>query len=157
MRIRSARPDDGAPLALLDHREWSTLHSVRDRPAPDAPFFAAPPGDYLVAEADGRLIGYLRLGHPTPRPNNAHIVQIQGLVVDSAVRGRGVGRALLAAAYDEARRRGARRVTLRVLGHNARARRLYEQAGYAVEGVAPEEFLLDGVYVDDVLMGRWVR
>ncbi|NED74569.1 GNAT family N-acetyltransferase, partial [Streptomyces sp. SID9944] len=56
----------------------------------------------------------------------------------------------------EARRQGARRITLRVLGHNTPARRLYESEGYAVEGVLPGEFLLEGAYVDDVLMGRLV-
>ncbi|WP_159059877.1 GNAT family N-acetyltransferase, partial [Streptomyces scabiei] len=63
-------------------------------------------------------------------------------------------RALLRAVQDEARRRGARRLTLRVLGHNTAARKLYESEGFVVEGVLPEEFLLDGQYVDDVLMGR---
>ncbi|MBW8802021.1 MAG: GNAT family N-acetyltransferase, partial [Streptomyces sp.] len=29
-----------------------------------------------------------------------------------------------------------------------------ESEGFAVEGVLPEEFLLAGEYVDDVLMGR---
>ncbi|MYX40122.1 GNAT family N-acetyltransferase, partial [Streptomyces sp. SID89] len=65
-------------------------------------------------------------------------------------------RALLRAAREEARRQGARRITLRVLGHNTPARRLYESEGYAVEGVLPGEFLLEGAYVDDVLMGRLV-
>lgn len=41
-----------------------------------------------------------------------------------------------------------------MLGHNTPARKLYEAEGFAVEGVLPEEFLLDGKYVDDVLMGR---
>jgi RimJ/RimL family protein N-acetyltransferase len=41
-----------------------------------------------------------------------------------------------------------------VLGHNLPARRLYESEGFVVEGILPGEFLLDGVYVDDVLMGR---
>lgn len=53
-------------------------------------------------------------------------------------------------------RQGAVRVTLRVLGHNTPARRLYEAAGFTVEGVLPGEFLLDGVHVDDVCMGRGV-
>ena len=52
----------------------------------------------------------------------------------------------------EAASRGARRLTLRVLGPNAVARGLYEACGFTVEGVLREEFLLDGRYVDDVLM-----
>lgn len=45
-------------------------------------------------------------------------------------------------------------MTLRVLGHNAPARALYESEGFVVEGLLPGEFFLDGRYVDDVMMGR---
>jgi len=41
---------------------------------------------------------------------------------------------------------------LRVLAHNEAAVRLYEQAGFVVEGVLRSEFFLDDVYVDDLLM-----
>ncbi len=41
-----------------------------------------------------------------------------------------------------------------MLGHNTPARKLYEAEGFEIEGVLPGEFLLDGVFVDDVLMGR---
>ncbi|MER6736615.1 GNAT family N-acetyltransferase [Streptomyces puniciscabiei] len=152
--IRIAVPADEAELAALDRATWSTLHAVS--PPPQGPFFDERhlPEDYLVAEADGRLAGYIRIGRPTPLASNEHVLQIQGLAVAAQARGRGLGRALIRAAVEEARGRGARRLTLRVLGHNAPARALYASEGFAVEGVQPEEFLLDGAYVDDVLMGR---
>ena len=59
---------------------------------------------------------------------------------------------LVLAALEEARRRGARSVTLRILAPNGAARRLYERCGFHVQGVLREEFLLRGRYVDDVLM-----
>ncbi|MFE1755406.1 GNAT family N-acetyltransferase [Streptomyces anandii] len=155
--IRHATPDDEDALGRLDRATWSTLHAVGPRPVqPYEPFFTprSGPGDHLVAELDGRLVGYIRLGFPTELATNAHVRQIRGLAVDGEARGRGVGRALLRAAVEEARRQGARRISLRVLGHNTPARRLYESEGFVVEGVQPEEFRLDGAYVDDVLMGR---
>ncbi|WP_434091545.1 GNAT family N-acetyltransferase, partial [Streptomyces anulatus] len=51
-------------------------------------------------------------------------------------------------------RQGANRITLRVLAHNDPARALYASEGFAVEGVFPGEFFLNGRYVDDVCMGR---
>ncbi|GHD98011.1 GNAT family N-acetyltransferase [Streptomyces alanosinicus] len=152
--IRVAVAGDEEELALLDRATWSTLHAVS--PPPQGPFFDErhTPRDYLVAEADGRVVGYLRIGRPTPLASNAHVLQIQGLAVADEARGRGLARALIRAAIEEARGRGARRLTLRVLGHNAPARALYVSEGFAVEGVQPEEFLLDGAYVDDVLMGQ---
>ncbi|MGW2643793.1 N-acetyltransferase family protein [Streptomyces sp. NPDC001393] len=152
--IRLAAPADEEELAVLDRATWSTLHAVG--PPPQGPFFDERhvPEDYLVAEADGRVVGYVRICRPTPLASNAHVLQIQGLVVAEEARGLGLGRALIRAAVDAARGRGARRLSLRVLGHNAPARALYESEGFTVEGVQPEEFLLDGTYVDDVLMGR---
>ncbi|MFK0115823.1 GNAT family N-acetyltransferase [Streptomyces sp. NPDC090994] len=154
--IRSARPDDEEALGLLDREAWSPLHAVSPRPEPDAPFFEdhAGPDAHLVAELGGRVVGYLRLGRPTPLASNRHVRAVHGLAVAEAARGHGVGRLLLRAAAEEARRQGARRLTLRVLGPNTPARTLYESEGFAVEGVLPEEFLLDGAYVDDVLMGK---
>ncbi|MFJ3668308.1 GNAT family N-acetyltransferase [Streptomyces sp. NPDC090106] len=157
MLIRHATPDDETALGLLDRATWSTLHAVQPRPqAPYEPFFNERfgPREHLVAEAGGEVVGYVRLGYATPLACNMHVRQIQGLAVAPAARGTGVARALLRAVQDEARRRGARRITLRVLGHNTPARRLYESEGFVVEGVLPEEFFLDGAYVDDVLMGR---
>lgn len=155
-RIRTARPADDEVLGLIDRLTWSPLHAVTPEPQPPyGPFFDERhvPEDFLVAEVDDRLVGYIRLVPPTSLACNAHVRQIQGLAVAEQARGAGVARALLRAARDEARSRGARRLTLRVLGHNTAARKLYESEGFVVEGVLPEEFLLDGAYVDDVLMG----
>jgi ribosomal protein S18 acetylase RimI-like enzyme len=52
-------------------------------------------------------------------------------------RGRGFGRALLAAAEQEAARRGANSIGLNVFGTNMTARALYESADY---GVATMQF-----------------
>ncbi|MEU7030300.1 GNAT family N-acetyltransferase [Streptomyces sp. NPDC046275] len=155
-RVRTAVAADEPALAALDRATWSPLHAVQPRPGPEDPFFDERhlPGDYLVAERDGTLLGYVRVVAPIPLACHAHVRQIQGLAVAEAARGRGVARALLRAAADRARAEGARRLTLRVLGHNAPARALYESEGFTVEGVLPGEFLLAGAFVDDVLMGR---
>jgi ribosomal protein S18 acetylase RimI-like enzyme len=157
--IRRAVLDDEEALGRLDRTTWSYQHAVTPPPQPPYdPFFRdhCGPDNHLVAELDGRLVGYVRLGFPTPLAANAHVRQIRGLVVAEEARGKGVGRALVRAAVDEARGLGARRITLRVLGHNTQARKLYESEGFVVEGVQPEEFCLDGRYADDVLMGRFL-
>ncbi|MEW2086298.1 GNAT family N-acetyltransferase [Streptomyces sp. NPDC005283] len=160
--IRPARHTDEAALGALDRDTWSPLHAVQPRPKPPYdPFFDANhrPEDFLVAEdiaedGEGTITGYIRLIPPTPLACNRHVRQIQGLAVAVNARGGGIARALLRASFDEARRQGAVRMTLRVLGHNTPARTLYESEGFAVEGVLPGEFWLEGRYVDDVMMGR---
>jgi RimJ/RimL family protein N-acetyltransferase len=155
LKIRAAFRADEAELADLDREMWSPLHAVVPRPQPYEPFFddRHPAANFLVAEVDGRVAGYVGVGFATALAANVHVRQIRGLVVDHWARGQGVGRALVRGAVGRARQEGARRLTLRVLGHNAAARRLYEAEGFVVDGVLPGEFFLDGRYADDVLMG----
>ncbi|MEU0832504.1 GNAT family N-acetyltransferase [Streptomyces sp. NPDC005969] len=160
--VRPAVLSDDTALGELDRATWSTLHAVQPRPQPPyEPFFddRHRPEHLLVAEVedpagDMRIAGYIRVVAATPLACNAHVRQIQGLAVAEWARGSGVARGLLRAAFALARKEGANRMTLRVLGHNAPARALYESEGFVVEGVLPGEFFLGGRYVDDVMMGR---
>ena len=96
------------------------------------------------------------MGHPTPLPSNAHVVEIQGLAVDPAARGRGIGAMLVRAVLDDAEQRHMRKVSLRVMGSNPTAQRLYQRMGFEVQGHLRDEFLINGEYVDDLMMARFV-
>src|SRR6185295_18487038 len=87
----------------------------------------------LVAEDGGEIVGYVAVGRATRLESNRHVADIRGLAVAPDHQGRGLGRALVHAALDAARERGARKVTLRVLGPNTAARALYESCGFVVE------------------------
>ncbi|MGA5816391.1 GNAT family N-acetyltransferase [Kitasatospora sp. NPDC094028] len=154
--IRPARPEDERELAALDRAAWSTLSDVSPAPRETDTVFDERhrPEHYLLALLGGRIVGYVRQVPATRLASNGHVRQIQGLAVDAAVRGRGVGRRLVEEACEAARAEGARKLSLRVLGWNAPARRLYESCGFVVEGSLAEEFLIDGRYVDDVWMAR---
>lgn len=154
--VRAARPDDGGTLERIDRATWTEAVTPAPPPPPGSRFLGQryAPDDVLVAELGGTVAGYVLLGRATPLPASDHVLAIAGLAVDPALQGRGVGRALVEAAVAEATRRGARRLTLRVLGPNVPARRLYAACGFAVVGVLRGEFSLGGVDVDDVLMAR---
>ncbi len=157
IRVRGARIADEAPLATLEAAAWtpeSGFPSVIRRAG--AGFFGAagPPEAHLVAEMERTVAGYIRLGPSTPLPENAHVFMVQGLAVHPGLRRRGVGTALLTAAERRARDRGARKLSLHVLGTNPRAMRLYTRAGFQPEGVLRGEFLIEGRYVDDVLLAK---
>jgi ribosomal protein S18 acetylase RimI-like enzyme len=155
LEIRAARAADQEPLAILDRAAWTPFSSPG--PLDEAePFFneRTAPEDVLVAVVDGEVAGYLRLNRGSRFRSSDHVLTVNGVAVDPARQGRGIGRALIDAAIAEARARGARRLTLRVFSPNERARRLYESAGFVVEGVLRDEFFLDGRYVDDILMAR---
>lgn len=157
VRVRVACADDEAGLARLDAAAWtaeSGFPSVMERAS--GSFFSgdSPAGSHLVAELEGRLAGYLRLKPATALPENAHVFGVFGLAVALDARRRGVASALLAAAEEHARARGARKLSLRVLGTNTGAQRLYEGLGFQREGVLRAEFIINGRAVDDVLMAK---
>jgi ribosomal protein S18 acetylase RimI-like enzyme len=152
--VRPAERSDEDALAALDRATWTSLSSPAPPPGPDRSFFddKTEPADVLVAVVDGDVAGYVKVGRATPLGASDHVAMIRGISVDHPFRGRGVGKTLLAAAVEKAKARRARRLTLRVLSHNETARRLYESAGFVVEGIQRGEFFLDGEFVDDLLM-----
>jgi len=155
IHVRTAKPADERALATLDRATWTTLTSPAPLPPePDWRFLSEKIDirDVLVAELDGQVAGYVRLGRVFPIAASDHVLMIAGIAVDPSFQRRGLGRSLLEAAVAEARGRGVRRLTLRVLAHNEAAVRLYEQCGFVVEGVLRGEFFLDGRYADDLLM-----
>ena len=86
----------------------------------------------LVAERDGRIVGYLYAGI---EPRNWKELReeagfVHDILVDDAARGRGAGEALMAAAFDWMRERGVPRVVLWTAAGNTRARQLFERLGF---------------------------
>jgi RimJ/RimL family protein N-acetyltransferase len=67
-------------------------------------------------------------------------------------RGQGLGRQLAERAISDARAKGIERIELEVFASNANAIRLYEQLGFAHEGIKRKARKLDGAYDDLVLM-----
>jgi ribosomal protein S18 acetylase RimI-like enzyme len=98
----------------------------------------------LIAELDGEAAGFLMLLFDLP---DDVTLQRQAFVVYMAVRTasrkRGLGRALLAAAVEEARKRGVAHISLMVTEANAPARALYAQAGFVDERVQMTKKILD--------------
>jgi ribosomal protein S18 acetylase RimI-like enzyme len=151
--IRPATTEDDGALRRIDVETWSPAVTPAPARADDAPFFdeRSTPDDVVVAELDGAVVGYALVHQVIGLPSHAHVLEL-GIAVLPGHQGAGLGRALLGAAVESARSRGARKLSLRVLGGNARARHLYESCGFIVEGVLRGEFHLDGEDVDDVLM-----
>ena len=63
-------------------------------------------------------------------------------------------RNIAASMFSASAARGARKLSLRVLGSNAPALRLYERHGYVTQGRYSEEFLTNGEFVNDLTMTK---
>jgi len=83
----------------------------------------------LVAEADGRVVGYASFGIGYNTDIAAREPWMHDLFVLPAWRGRGVGRMLVTAVARQAARRGLGCLEWGVRGSNARALRFYRRLG----------------------------
>jgi len=139
-RAFTVRPATAADVdALVGLREavaaegrWIGLELPVDRPAEAAKLtatIAAGTDLLLVAEADGRVVGYT--GLTLSGAGHAHLF----MALLDGWRGRGIGSALLAAALDWARAHpDVAKVLLQLWPDNAAALALYRKHGFIVEG-----------------------
>jgi GNAT superfamily N-acetyltransferase len=88
----------------------------------------------LVAEVEGRVVGFVTFGPAEDEPRDPLIGEIYAIYLEPRQWNRGYGRALFGAAVDGLRDRGYREATLWVLDTNARTRRFYEIAGWVADG-----------------------
>jgi ribosomal protein S18 acetylase RimI-like enzyme len=106
-----------------------------------------------VGAFDGdALVGAVALEF-SAKPKTRHKALLIGMYVAPAARGQGIGRRLMDAALDIARRRGdIAVVTLTVTEGNEAALHLYRAAGFAPFGVEPMAILTPGGYKAKVHM-----
>lgn len=157
IQVRDATPDEyeeAGRVTAEAYREFATqgdedwaryltrLADVRER---------ADRTTILVALEEGRIVGSVTLelegrvadwDDDSPlAPGEAHI---RMLGVDPAARGRGVGRALMSASEERARRAGKRVLTLNTTRRMRAAQAMYERLGYqrGDEVVFPDGFVL---------------
>jgi [ribosomal protein S18]-alanine N-acetyltransferase len=146
MNVRVATPADADAILELE-RTCFTLPWSEDSIRSDLSGNAA--ARYWVAEADGRIVGYVGLWR----------VLDEGQIMDVAVlpshRRRGVGTKLLETLIADCASAGIDRLLLEVREKNLGALALYEGMGFEREG------LRKGYYPDDgdnaVLMGHVLR
>ena len=89
----------------------------------------------LAAYVDGSVVGSVQMSF-APWPNARHRAEVQKLFVAPALRGQGVGRALMIAIHDAAREQG-RSLLLLNTRHRGPAEGFYKDLGYREIGVIP--------------------
>lgn len=147
--VRTATSTDAAALAMLGARTFVATYAG-DTPAEalhahvrahfaaslQARELADPALSYLVAEADGQLVGYA-LSRTTPAPDvvrAATPLELARLYVDEDAQGGGVGSALLAAVTTKALAGGHDALWLTVWERNLRAITVYRRWGFSDVG-----------------------
>ncbi|MGM9949445.1 MAG: GNAT family N-acetyltransferase [Lysinibacillus sp.] len=109
----------------------------------------------FVAIENDTILGYLIVqGDVRPK----RVSHKAGIVigVHSASRGKGVGTALFEHAHQWARGKGLHRLELTVIATNEQAFALYRKMGYETEGVKKHSLFIDGAYVDEYYMAKFL-
>jgi phosphinothricin acetyltransferase len=160
MEIREATSADAAALARIYNEgiedRIATLETVLRSPEERAEWLAARGQRHPVVVAldgDGTIVGWGSLNPFNPRPAYDHVVDFS-LYVAREQRGRGIGDALLGALTDRARALGYHKMVLAALPVNAPGMRLYERHGFRTVGIYHEQGMLDGRWVDVIVMEK---
>jgi GNAT superfamily N-acetyltransferase len=133
MIIRSAQSEDVEALANLMAELGYPTSSEQMRRRFKAISYD-PSNGTLVAEREGKVLGMVGLRIERSYGSDDTYLQIRDFVVGSEHRGKGVGRTLISAAEDWARRRGARDVMLTTHKRRTDAHRFYRRMGYEATG-----------------------
>lgn len=100
-------------------------------------------GCLLVARERGEVVGMVNLLFSISTALGAPVATLEDLVVSAAARGRGHGKALLAAALETAKERGCLRISLLTDHDNQRAQALYGGHGFTLSTMRPMRHRLD--------------
>ena len=140
---RPARPDEAPALAALGKATFvetfghlytpENLSAFLENHAPErwAAQLADPAYAIRVAEVEGRLAAYAKLGPPSlPFTPRGRPIELRQLYVLKPWHGTGLAARLMDWAIAEARARGADELYLSVFTDNHRARRFYARYGF---------------------------
>ena len=157
MIIRPAKSADiPAILAIWNPlvRETSvTFTTVEKTPDGLAADIAARGPAFLVAEAEGAVLGFASYGAFRSGPGYARTAE-HTVILDAAARGRGVGRALVARLEDVAREAGLHVLVAGVSGENPGAIAFHKAIGFQEVARMPEVGRKFGRWMDLVLLQK---
>nr|WP_246317982.1 GNAT family N-acetyltransferase [Paenibacillus taichungensis] len=105
-----------------------------------------------IAEHQGKIIGHLTvIGGTAERIRHRASIVIG---IRQAHTGQGIGKNLISAMEEWRPTAGITRLELTVMSHNFNAIALYHKVGFKQEGIKPKSLLVNGTYVDEIIMGK---
>jgi len=162
LNLRPARASDAESICLIYNQgiedRVATLETELRTPEERREWMAArgPRLPVIVAESGGAIVGWGSLNVFNPRPAYRHVADFS-VYVERAWRGKGVGHRLLERLIEVAREIGYHKMVLSTFPTNAGGVRLYERLGFSRVGVYHEQGMLDGQWVDTLIMEKLLQ
>lgn len=155
LAIRPMTPDDWPAVRAIYEDGIATGHATFQTSAPSWDEWSA---DHLancrlVAEDDGRIVGWAALTKVSGRCVYAGVAEIS-VYVSSAVRGRGIGRALLEELVRESERNGLWTLQAGIFPENAASVAIHERCGFRIVGRRERLGQMNGAWRDVLLLER---
>ncbi|HLO20021.1 MAG TPA: GNAT family N-acetyltransferase [Sphingomicrobium sp.] len=155
--IRLADAGDAAAIAAIYRPYVERSHFTFEEIPPDAAGIEArmtnPIHPWLVAEEDGRVLGYASTSPMRNRAAYRWSVET-GIYLEPGAQGRGIGRKLLAAHLELLERQGFVTAIAGIALPNEASVALHEKLGFTLSGVERGVGFKFGQWVD---VGRWQR
>jgi L-amino acid N-acyltransferase YncA len=158
--VRPATAADAAAICEIYNQgiedRLATLETERRTPDERRQWLASRDARHpvIVAEAEpGTLTGWASLNSFNPRAAYEHVADLS-VYVERGWRGRGVGRRLIERLIELGRALGYHKLVLAAFPFNAAGMALYERCGFRAIGVYHEQGMLDGRWVDVIVMER---
>jgi len=107
----------------------------------------------VVAEVAADISGWASLNQFSARPAYRYVADLS-VYVDRDWRGKGVGTLLLREIEARARSLGYHKIVLSAFPFNQAGMRLYEKFGFRTVGIYHEQGLVDGRWVDTIIMEK---
>jgi phosphinothricin acetyltransferase len=156
LTIRRADPGDAERIATIYNEgiaERQATFETRPRGTAEVAGWTVRPLPVIVAEAEGRIVGFAKIGAYSERDVYAGIGE-HGVYVAGDARRLGVATALLEALAVAAEEIGLYKLTSRIFATNTASIALHEAAGFTIVGVQRHHGQLEGVWRDCVLVER---
>jgi L-amino acid N-acyltransferase YncA len=156
LKIRPARRSDVVRVAAIYNQgieDRVATFETRPRDESEVADWLGEPRPFLVAESDGTIIGFARVGPYSDRCVYDGVGE-QAVYVDRTARGQGIGKALLEGLARAAEATGYYKLTSRVFTDNAASIAVHQAAGFERVGVQRRHGRLDGEWKDCVLLER---
>jgi L-amino acid N-acyltransferase YncA len=155
LAIRPMRPGDWPAVRDIYEAGIATGNATFESSAPewhewDRTHLA---GHRLVAEVGGLVVGWAALSSVSDRCADAGVAE-NSVYVEPQHRGRGIGRALLAALIESAEAAGLWTIQTGIFPENAASIALHERCGFRIVGRRERIGRLDGEWRDTLILER---